>query len=68
MTATIEEIIEVENKLPDVSGREKRSLVTTTAFSGLVTTTAFNTKIAEVENEISDYAKYITTFEFNKFC
>ena len=54
MTATIEEIIEVENKLPDVSG--------------LVTTTAFNTKIAEVENEISDYAKYITTFEFNKFC
>ena len=34
--------------------------------SGLVTTTVLNTKISEVENEIPDHGKYITTQEFNK--
>ena len=29
-------------------------------------TTVLNTKIGEVENKISDHAKYITTQEFNK--
>ena len=34
---------------------------------GLVTTTILNTKIGEVKNKIIDYAKYVTTPEFNKF-
>ena len=33
---------------------------------GLVTTTVLNTKISEVENNILDHAKYITTQELNK--
>ena len=36
-------------------------------ISGFVTTTVLNTKIAEVENEMPDHAKYVTTPEFNKF-
>ena len=32
-----------------------------------MTTTAPDTKVGEVENEIPDHAKYITTPEFNKF-
>ena len=32
-----------------------------------MTATVLNTKISEVENKIPDYAKYITTQEFNKF-
>ena len=44
---------EVENKVPGVSG--------------LVNAVALNTKTVEVENKIPDYAKYITTIEFNKF-
>ena len=31
----------------------------------LVTTTVFSTKISEIENKVSDHAKYITTPEFN---
>ena len=34
--------------------------------SSLVITTVLNTKISEVENEIPDNSKYITTQEFNK--
>ena len=34
--------------------------------SSLVTATVLKTKISEVENKIPDYAKYITTQEFNK--
>ena len=34
--------------------------------SGLMTTTVLNTKISEVENEIPDHGKCITTQEFNK--
>ena len=34
--------------------------------SGLVTTIVLNTKFSEVENKISDHAKYITTPDFNK--
>ena len=32
-----------------------------------MTATVLNTKIGEVENKIPDHAKYITTFESNKF-
>ena len=32
-----------------------------------MTTTVLDTKIAEVENKIPDYAKYVPTLEFNKF-
>ena len=39
---------------------ERKILVT----SSLVTTTVLNTKISEVENKISDHAKYITAQEF----
>ena len=31
-----------------------------------MTTTVLNTKIGEVENNIPDHAKYITTQQFNK--
>ena len=31
-----------------------------------MTTTVVNTTISQVENKILDYAKYITTQEFNK--
>ena len=31
-----------------------------------MTTTVLNTKISEVKNKVPDYAKYITTPEFNK--
>ena len=46
------EISEVENKIANTST--------------LVAATVLNTKISEVENKISDYAKYITTQEYNK--
>ena len=34
--------------------------------SSLVNTTVLNTKSTEVENKVSNHAKYITTPEFNK--
>ena len=37
-----------------------------TSTSSLVTTTVLNTKISEVENEIPDNSKNITTQKFNK--
>ena len=44
----------------------KINVIETVDTSDLVREAGYNTKIAEVEKEISDHGKYIITPEFNK--
>ena len=65
-------LTELENKIPDVSSLATKSALTAVTnkisnVSSLVKKTDFDTKITEIEKEITDHNhnKYITTLEFN---
>ena len=66
------ELTELENKIPDVSSLATKTALNTIenkipSVSNLVKKTDYNTKIAEIENKLTDYNhdKYITTPKFN---
>ena len=66
-------LTELENKIPDVSGLATKSALTAVenkipGVSSLVKKTNYNTKVTEIENELTDHnhGKHITTPEFNK--
>ena len=66
-------LTELENKIPDVSGLATKSALTAVenkipGVSSLVKKTNYNTKVTEIENELTDHNhdKHITTPEFNK--
>ena len=65
-------IIELENKIPDISNLATKSALTAVenkipSFSNLVKKTEYNTKVTESENKLNNYNcyKYIDTSEFN---
>ena len=65
-------IIEVENKIPSITGLATNSALTAVEneipdVSSLVKRTDYNTKISEIENKVNDHnhEKYITTPEID---
>ena len=65
-------LTELENKIPDVSSLATKAALTAVenkipSVSSLVKKTHYNTKITEIEKELTDHNhdKYITTPEFN---
>ena len=65
-------LTELENKIPDVSSLATKSALTAVTnkisnVSSLVKKTDFDTKINEIEKELTDHNhnNYITTLEFN---
>ena len=66
-------VSEIESKIPNITGLATNSALTAVEnkipdVSGLITKTGYNTKISDIEREITDHYhdKYITTSEFNK--
>ena len=67
-------IIEIENKIPSISGLATNAALTTVEnkipdVSRLVKKTDYDTKISEIDKKLTDHNhdKYITTPGFNKF-
>ena len=66
-------LIELENKIPDISNLAIKTALTTVEnkipnVSNLVSKTEYNTKVTEIEDKINNHnhGKYIVTEEFNK--
>ena len=66
-------LIELENKIPDISNLATKTALTTVTnkipdVTNLVNKTDYNTKIIEIEKKLTDHNhdKYTTTTEFNK--
>ena len=60
-------LIDLENKIPDVSSLAKKTALTAVDVSSLVKKTNYDAKISELEKKLTDHnhSKYINTPEFN---